>query len=419
MVGVVIALCFIFSQVPTSFTMSDIGPEVTHQIAEGSRLRQLQFGSLFLLAAWLVRRNAHTALATIRHLNPFLTLLLIYCAASMLWSTSPTITFKRVILFAGLMLIGLAISPPTGSPRQFTRAMLGTLFVLVAVSALVALALPHIGVDQLLDGAWRGITWQKNLLGSIAGFCVILWLREWLSRQLPRSWSGAGLLLSLIVLVMAKSTTALVVTTVGIGVYLLLRRKWLSNDHAGTIVTLAVLALSLLSVYLFYIVTGRLPTWQDIIAPIATLLNKSPDLTGRTEIWRLVLIAAQNHLPLGIGYGAFWIGEGGPAQFIADEFGWMPSNGHNGYIDLLNEIGIAGFSLFIGLLAWHLASILRMLSIDRDEAALHAAMLVLVIISNFSESQFLRDVSFQNIVLIFSSVTVSATLWQARRGTSC
>jgi len=83
----------------------------------------------------------------------------------------------------------------------------------------------------------------------------------------------------------------------------------------------------------------------------------------------------------------------------------------------LNEIGIVGLVLFIGLLLWHLVSLFLLMRVDRDEAALHLSILVLMVISNFSESQFLRDVSLQNMVLIFSSVTVSARLQLARGDT--
>jgi O-antigen ligase len=419
LIGALVALCFICSLVPTTFQMGELGPEAGHQIAEGSLLRQVQFGTIFLTAGWLAYRHPAEALGIFRRMNPFLILLLIYCAASIAWSPAPNVTIKRVVLLGGLLLTGIVISPPIATPRQFSHALLGTLSALVAVSAFVAVALPHIGVDLFLDGAWRGIMWQKNLLGAVAGLCVMLWLRECMERRLPLGRTAAATLFSIFVLYMSKSTTSMLVTAVGIAVYLALRQRWVRNSHAGLIASLVGLSLLLALTYLFYIATGRLPTWQDVIAPIATLLNKSPDLTGRTEIWRLVLAAARQHLTFGIGYGAFWIGEGGPAQFIADEFGWMPSHGHNGYIDLLNELGIVGLVLFIGLLLWHLASLFLLMRIDRDEAALHLSILVLMVISNFSESQFLRDVSLQNMVLVFSSVTVSARLRLARRDAPC
>lgn len=413
--GALIVLSIVFSLVPTSFTMNEIGHETSHTITQGSAIRQIQFGSLFLVAIWLNLRYASSSLYALRRgVNPFLLITLLYCGASALWSSYPTISLKRTVLLAGLVAIGLAVSPPIGASRLLTRAMLIALTALVAVSAIVAVALPQIGVDYLLGNAWRGIMWQKNILGSIAGIALMLWLREFLEHPRWRRACAAGMLLSLFVLIMAKSTTALLVTAAGIAIYLALRRKWLHGQHSELMLGLGLALPAMIGLLVFYVNIGRFPGWQDVIGPITGALNKSADLTGRTDIWRLTLLAANEHMTLGIGYGGFWTGEGGPAQFIADQFGWMPSDAHNGYIDILNELGIVGSAIFGIALLWHASHLLRLLRIDRDDAALHCSIFVLILISNLSESQLLRDVSFQNILLFYSSITVSTTLARHR-----
>ncbi|MFP3711055.1 O-antigen ligase family protein, partial [Paraburkholderia sp. SIMBA_009] len=87
----------------------------------------------------------------------------------------------------------------------------------------------------------RGITWQKNMLGSIAGFAVLLWLREWLMTPSIRRLSAVGLLFSVFMLVMAKSATAMLVTGLGAGVYLLTRKRFFGGRHTGQILMLAAL----------------------------------------------------------------------------------------------------------------------------------------------------------------------------------
>ena len=414
--GALVVFSIVFSLVPTSFNMTEIGPEATHEISGGSSIRQIQFGALFLLAAFLCWRHAGTSVRLLtRGLNPFMPLTLLYCGASTLWSAYPTISLKRTILFIGLLLIGAAISPPIGSPRQFTRATLVALTALCGASAVVAIALPHIGVDTMLGGAWRGILWQKNMLGSIAGIGVMLWLREWLARSAPGTLCAVGFLLCLLVLVMAKSATSILVTTMGIAIYIACRRTWLAGNSPGLRISLGAAVVLVLLTHLWYTAAGSLPDWQDIAGPIAGLFNKSTDLTGRADIWRLTLYAAMEHPIWGIGYGAFWTGEDGPAQFIADALAWMPAHAHNGYIDIFNELGAVGSSLVAGLLLWHAYQLARLFWIDREDAAIHTALFALIIVSNFSESQLLAEVSFQNLMFIYSSVTMSATLWMARR----
>ncbi len=409
-VPLLVGLSLVFSLVPDSFTMGSTGPEATHTIAQGSGLRQLEFGTIFLVAAWLAWRNSAISLRTLRAINPFLLLLLVESIASTMWSPYPVLTLKRVVLFVGLMLTGLAVAPPTSPPRQQLQVVMRTFTLLLVISCFVSLAIPSVGVDRDLGNAWRGILWQKNVLGSIAGFAALLWAREWLMTPSGRRASTIAILFSLFMLVMAKSATAVVVTGVGAMVYVATRRRMLGGRHAGQIVVLTIALAALYGVLVFFIATGRLPDRADIIEPVTSLFNKSSDLTGRSGIWRMVEIAIAQHPVWGIGYGAFWVGEGGPSQYIARAFGWMPANGHNGYLDLQNELGLVGLWLFAAALAWHAISIARLFRIDREDAAMHLGICVAILVSNMSESQLLRDVSFQNILFIFSSLAISGRL---------
>lgn len=410
-----ISMSIVFSLVPFTLSMGSTGPEAGHQLAQGSSLRQIQYGSIFLAAGWLAWRWRGWTWEHVKRANPFLLIVVVYCFASMMWSAAPMVSVKRAILLLGLIMIGLATAPPVGRVRQCSHVMMYTLTALVAISMVVSIAIPSVGVDRDLGNAWRGILWQKNVLGSIAGFALIFWVREFLIRELPRRICVGGALLSAFVMVMSKSTTALLVTSVGIGIYVLLRRRYLAGRHTSLQISLVVLVLLMLITHFFYVATGRLPTMADIIGPITALLNKSSDLTGRGDIWLLVMKSVDQHKIWGMGYGAFWLGDGSASQYIKDILTWMPSNGHNGYIDILNELGAVGLGLTIGLLLWHVYQLIRLFAVDREEAALHFAVLILILISNFSESQLLADVSFQNIFIFYSSLTVSAILDMDRK----
>lgn len=405
-----VACSVIFSLVPFTLSMGATGPEATHQLADGSHLRQFQFGSVFFGAAWLAWKRRDWTVRHLRHVNPFLLLVVAYCFASMLWSAAPMVSLKRSVLLAGLLLIGLATAPPVGAPRQCMRVLMVTLTGLVGISALVAIAIPSVGIDYDLGGAWRGIMWQKNVLGSIAGFALMLWIREFLMRETFRWRASAGILLNAFVLVMSKSTTALLVTVLGIGIYLLFRRRYLAGKHTGAILSLGLGLIVVLSLFAYYLITGHLPQWSELVGPITSILHKSADLTGRDDIWRLVLISVRQHPIWGIGYGAFWLGDGSPAQYIADILSWMPAHAHNGYIDILNELGVVGLALTLAMLIYHFYQIARLFDIDREEASIHLAFVLLILLSNVSESQLLADVNFQNILLFYSSLTISARL---------
>ncbi|ALM85436.1 O-antigen ligase [Bordetella sp. N] len=409
-VWLLVGLSLLFAIVPDTLSVNALGPEANHTVTQGSMLRQLQFGALFIAAGLVALRHAGTMLRNLRAANLFLIVIMLYCGASAAWSPYPDITIKRTIIFAGLILIGLAVAPPRSTPRQFLRVVLGTYTAILVISLFVALLIPSVGVDTFLGNAWRGITWQKNMLGSIAGFAALLWMREWLMEPRQRGSSAAGFLFAAFMLVMAKSATAILVTGLGGVVYLFTRRRWLGGRHAGLIVMLGAVTVALYALLLFYVSQGRMPTPHDVVELVTSLFNKSSDLTGRGEIWSLVDITIRQHTLWGVGYSAFWTGAGGPSQYIGDKLGWLPGQAHNGFLDILIDMGQVGMGLFIACVVWHLISIMRLFRLDREDAAMHLGIFVTIMISNFSESQILRDTSFQNIMFICSSLAISGRL---------
>ena len=407
-VRLLIVMSITFSLLPPGFNWGNTAPQGSY--VEGSLIFQMEFGSVFLIGAWLAWRNRGWSLRHVQHLNPLLIAIVLYCLITILWSPYPVVTLKRSIQLIGLTLVGIAISPPVGGKQQLIRTMLGTLMALMACSFVVALVLPRIGVDYELGGAWRGILMQKNALGAISGLCVVLWIKESLGTTFPRSICYFGILFSLFILVMAKSSTAILVAALGTGIYLLVRRRYLNGEFDGRKLTISLAVVILLGFHIFYVINGRLPEWSELFAPFGAVFNKSTDLTGRTDIWRLVLLEVDRHPLFGIGYGAFWLGEGSPSQTIINALHWIPLQAHNGYLDILNELGIIGLAIMAGVFVFHIRNLIKLTRIDREEAAIHWAMLILILISNLSESEVFRGVLFQNIFFIYSSTAISARL---------
>lgn len=382
--------------------------------AEGSLSLPLVFGSLFVLAACLAWQQRRAVWEHARSLNPFLILTLVWCVATVLWSPYPVTTIKRCVQLLGLILIGLVIAPPIGNGTLVLRALRTTLMVLLVISCLVSLALPQVGVDYALGGAWRGIFWHKNILGMAAGFCMLLWVHELRAGKLPWKLVLLGAAFCAAMLVMAKSTTSLIVYTLGLGIYLFLARDYLRNRYVPACLALCGIVVLVVGFLLAYTVLGRMPTSEEIVGPIAGLFNKSADLTGRGDIWVLVLLEISRHPWQGIGYGAFWLGVGSAQQFTIDALNYIALQAHNGYLDILNELGIIGVVITGGLLLVHGWQLSRWLRIDREQAALHAAFFIVILITNLSESVLFRGVQFQYVWLIYSSALLTASLRQAR-----
>lgn len=379
--------------------------------ASGSALLQIVFGAVFALSAVLLWLHGERALNLLPRLNPFLLLLVAWCACTVLWSPYPVVTLKRVVQFAGLIITGMALCLPHDFPARFRLAALAALTGLLVTSFLVALAIPAIGVDGVRGYAWRGIFWHKNTLGAGASICLLFWVDALCQRLLPARAGWVAIPFVLLMLVMAKSSTALLTATLGCTVYLVaFARQRLMPPHALTVAWLALAAAAALGLHVFFLLHGRLPALNELAVPVAALVGKNPDLTGRTELWHLVMLQAALHPLQGLGYGAFWLNLGSPSQYIIDAVGWVPLQAHNGYVDIFNELGLIGIALVLLLLCWHGFQLLRLSRLAPREAALYWAILAIILVSNFSESQLFNGVQFQNSLFIMSSTMLAASV---------
>ena len=151
--------------------------------------------------------------------------------------------------------------------------------------------------------------------------------------------------------------------------------------------------------------------------PFSGIFGKSSDLTGRSDIWALMWHSISRHWYLGVGFSSFWLGPGGPSQYISDALQWMVPTAHNGYLEVFNELGFVGVFLFAGMLILHLKNIIHVFNIDRHLTALHMAILLIFLISNFSESTALRVTSFLQFLLFVSMATTQAACLKVKMRT--
>ncbi len=83
------------------------------------------------------------------------------------------------------------------------------------------------------------------------------------------------------------------------------------------------------------------------IDSIFIAMGKDPTLTGRTVLWIEVIHSIQERQWLGYGYSAFWLGRSSESDRIWNSIHWEAPHSHNGYLDLILELGLIGFGLYI------------------------------------------------------------------------
>ncbi|MFZ6768581.1 O-antigen ligase family protein [Undibacterium sp. Di26W] len=418
-VKLMIILFVIFSLLPYGLSWDYTGASAVTM--EGSLTTKLQWGSLFILATGILYRHLPEALKDIRAMNPFLALVLIWCLASSLWSPLSATTFKRAIQLYGLVMIGFSVQLAARPLQLMVNYVLYTLSGLLILSFFMAIAVPSIGVDYELGGAWRGALSQKNELGQIAALSILLWQIKSCIEKVGIRNLALGLLFSFFMLVMSKSSTSMIITMLTTGMFHLLRRRHISSSYSLTRAILVIVCLLTIAVYIFFMQESRMPTWQEAASPIAGLFGKGTDLTGRTDIWQLVWLEINKHYLMGLGYGAFWLGPDSLSQFVIDALHWIPLQSHNGYLDILNEQGLIGLILVILTLLTQAGFLVTLARLDRQQAAFWSAMLTVVVVTNFTESSLFRGFVFQNVFFIFSLIAVSSAtrrLKQAQAGSA-
>jgi exopolysaccharide production protein ExoQ len=93
----------------------------------------------------------------------------------------------------------------------------------------------------------------------------------------------------------------------------------------------------------FAVVFGAMPLLSNS-ERITSAMGRSSDLTGRVEIWSLVVPYILDRPIYGYGFSGFWSGASSESAQIERAMGTMIMYSHNGYLEILLNLGLLGFS---------------------------------------------------------------------------
>jgi O-antigen ligase len=145
---------------------------------------------------------------------------------------------------------------------------------------------------------------------------------------------------------------------------------------------------------------------------VLQLLLGDPTLTGRTDVWALVIERIEQRPLLGYGWMAFWgADQVNPFEDVSLT-SWISSihflnEGHNGYLDLTLEAGFIGLALGILVICrlfWVYVKLLRFPSMDYSQPRLLATLLGIalsLLLNNALESLLFRSGSYLSELFIF------------------
>jgi len=263
--------------------------------------------------------------------------------ASRYWSIDFATTMRRVIALAISCAFALYLGAVFRGPH-LPRLLMHTALVMALGSLVMVFAFPSIGVHQFDNaGLWRGLWYEKNQMGAVMVIGATAAAACLASPDPRRLLPAIALALSSGLVLATQSKTSLLCLMVGLG---LIGGFWAMRRGGPVVAVGAIWGAVVLAGFGLWL-------WDTHSVELLEALGKDPSLTGRTDIWDALMRKVADRPWTGYGYGAFWgrIGESAPADWVRKETGWIVPSAHNGWIDLLVQLGWPGAILVGGLMA--------------------------------------------------------------------
>ncbi|WBU37788.1 O-antigen ligase family protein [Homoserinibacter sp. YIM 151385] len=302
-------------------------------------------------------------------------------AASTAWSAYPGATALGVLLLVAPVAIGSLIATTTSRAELLDLLaivlrilMLGSLAFEAVVAIVVRQPVFPLWTDYpegvpkafmwsralLLEGGRiQGLVGNSNLLGMLALLALIVLGIRLAVRRAGRGWDAAGLVAAAACLLLTRSSTVIVAAlavAVVLALVLLARRL----GGRGRIALGVATGLGLVA---------AAGTGVALRETIAGLLGRSPDLTGRLDIWAAVVDLALQRPVLGWGWVGYWPPWVAPFDELAIIDGVRYLQAHDAWLDLWFQLGIGGVLAFGAVLVTAIARAVRLAVGPRGEAA--------------------------------------------------
>lgn len=386
-----------------------IDPELS-----GSPLDRNVLSLLILLALIILSRRGKQVHGILVR-NKWMIAFFIYIALSVIWSNFPAISFRRWFRTSGTFVMVLVVLTERDPLSAITRLLRSLYLVHIPLSIAAIKYFRNIGVAYDWSGSeemWVGLTNHKNNLGQVAMCSGLVF-----SWRVVQKWAKKKVTLDLLLLALTmwllkgsknSHSSAAIIGFIG-STALLFGLQFVKKNaaHAKRIVLLGTVAFVLVApvIYLGFQAFDTTP-----VGLVLQASGRDMTFTGRTALWEDTLANAAKSPVLGVGFGAFWVGETGRRWYPLPNWdretpGWRPNEGHNGYIDAYVELGGAGFVILLAVIGSAVAGALNMLEDDFEFGRLRLVLLLGILMNNFAESTIM--IGTQSLWFIFLLVGVN------------
>jgi O-antigen ligase len=357
-----------------------------------------------VLAGFLYQHRAVAGRAAKHLYSVWMLVALAFCSA--VWAQDHTTTVKRSIILLATTVFGIYFGTRL-TIRSQVRILAATLGFAAASSFVAGLLFPGYGVMAWEPvGAWSGIYGHRNPLAKMMVLAILAFVfRKRFGGS--RFLSYAGIALSLVLIVLSRSATAIVVLACMICV---LRTgkvlRWERKKKIWAIITVSGVFVGVAA----WIITN--------LSTVFAFLGRDMTLTGRVPLWIICAFLGSRKPWLGYGFNGFWRGFDGPSAIVWKITTWAPPNAHDGFLDMWLSLGLVGLAMFFAFLVPLLWRAVRAIHANAPPEALWPfCCTVFIALYNLDESDLFNQNSIMWMLLVAAAVAVSRQHWMERPST--
>lgn len=252
---------------------------------------------------------------------------------------------------------------------------------------------------ELYEGVevWNSSFYSKNslaiqmALGVIISYLCIINLHK-------RKKAIFVMLTSLFILLKTGSSTSILIVIIAIFTDVFLR-KFRLNNKINIVSWLYLSHIILYSVIIF---------GQKFNSIFQSIFNRDITLTGRVFIWEGVIDAIKYNMLFGTGYETFWGFNENLERIIMNKYYYVLNSrivgAHNGFLDLILQIGVVGTIFFI-ILLWNSGRKLKFVS-DNIVSSLGITYFVYLFIFFMTERSFASK-SYQTFMIFLCIILIN------------
>lgn len=341
--------------------------------------------------------------------NYWVVLIISYMLVSILWSDIPYISFKRWTREIIPVVMAFMVLSEKHPHQALLSIFRRSIYILIPFSLLLIKYYPAYGVAYHRwsgDRMWIGVALQKNGLGKLciisALFLVWTLIRRWRKRDVPVAKYQTPVEFFLLFLTFwllmgpdkslaysATSTVALTVAFLALAVFSWIKKR----GFAVRVNALKVIVLLIIAYGTVTPMIGKLS-----VLDVSSSFGRDQTLTGRSEIWAILVPFAMKRPVLGYGVGGFW---------TTAMRNLTSSHAHNGYLDVLLSLGFLGLLLVSMFWLSCCQKAQRAITGDFDLGILFVCYLIMSVVHNISESSIDSLTSSLTAIIVFFSVSSS------------